>query len=84
MVGLLPSGEQPALISLAITRELELVAGARPEVECHVLPARGTSARDDSLTAFRDTSGVTRRIEATYDATRAYLAEHDVAATGTS
>lgn len=65
-------------------RELELVAGARPEVECHVLPARGTSARDDSWTAFRDTSGVTRRIEATYDATRDYLTEHDVAATGTS
>ena len=29
MVGLLPSGEQPALISLAITRELELVGSFR-------------------------------------------------------
>lgn len=29
MVGLLPSGEQPALISLAITRELELVGSYR-------------------------------------------------------
>ena len=29
MVGLLPSGEQPALISLAIVRELELVGSFR-------------------------------------------------------
>jgi L-idonate 5-dehydrogenase len=29
MVGLLPSGEQPALISLAITRELELAGSFR-------------------------------------------------------
>ncbi len=29
MVGLLPAGEQPALISLAITRELELVGSFR-------------------------------------------------------
>jgi L-idonate 5-dehydrogenase len=29
MLGLLPSGEQPALISLAITRELELVGSFR-------------------------------------------------------
>jgi len=29
MVGLLPSGEQPALLSLAITRELELVGSFR-------------------------------------------------------
>jgi len=29
MVGLLPSGEQPVLISLAITRELELVGSYR-------------------------------------------------------
>ncbi|GAA1792522.1 hypothetical protein GCM10009748_29200 [Agromyces lapidis] len=29
MVGLLPSGEQPALVSLAITRELELVGSFR-------------------------------------------------------
>jgi len=59
-------------------RELALVEVAGPDVECHVLPARGTSARDDSLTAFRDTSGVTRRIDATYAASRDYLAEHDV------
>lgn len=29
MVGLLPSGEQPALISLAITRELRLIGSFR-------------------------------------------------------
>jgi NTE family protein len=45
-------------------------------VECHVLPARGTSARDDTLLGSRDFSGVQERIDATYDATRAYLEEH--------
>ena len=45
-------------------------------VECHVLPARGTSARDDTLLGSRDFSGVQARIAATYDASRAYLAEH--------
>ncbi|MGV2854846.1 L-idonate 5-dehydrogenase [Glutamicibacter sp. AGC13] len=40
MVGLLPSGEQPALISLAITRELELVGSFRFNDEIdHVLAA---------------------------------------------
>jgi NTE family protein len=45
-------------------------------VECHVLPARGTSARDDTLLGTRDFSGVQERIDATYDASRAYLDEH--------
>jgi hypothetical protein len=40
-----------------------------------VLPAAG-SARDDSPLAYRDTSQVARRIEAAYDASRAYLEEH--------
>jgi NTE family protein len=40
----------------------------------HVLPARGTSARDDSLLAHRDFSKVKARIEASYDASRDYLA----------
>jgi NTE family protein len=54
-------------------RELaELPAG----VECHVLPVRGTSARDDTLLGGLDYSGVQKRIDATYDATRAYLEEH--------
>ena len=45
-------------------------------VECHVLPARGTSARDDTLLGSRDFSGVQDRIDATYDAARSYLDEH--------
>ena len=44
-------------------------------VEAHVLPAGGTSARDDSLLAHRDFGGVEARIEATYAASRAYLDE---------
>jgi NTE family protein len=43
-------------------------------VEVHVLPARGTSARDDSLLAHRDFSRVAGRIEASYEASRDYLA----------
>lgn len=42
-------------------------------VECHVLPARGTSSRDDSLFAYRDFGSVERRIEETYEASLAYL-----------
>ena len=42
-------------------------------VVAHVLPARGTSARDDSLRGHRDFSSVTHRIEATYEASLAYL-----------
>lgn len=45
-------------------------------VEAHVLPAGGTSARDDSLLAHRDFSTVQARIDATYDASRAYLDAH--------
>ncbi len=44
-------------------------------VECHVLPARGTSARDDTFLGTRDFASVQERIEATYDASRDYLAE---------
>jgi NTE family protein len=55
------------------TRELaELPAG----VEAHVLPARGTSTRDDSIRGTRDLSGVQQRIEATYAASVTYLDEH--------
>jgi NTE family protein len=42
-------------------------------VEAHVLPARGTSSRDDSLLAHRDFAGVQRRIDATYQASLEYL-----------
>jgi NTE family protein len=45
-----------------------------PGVTAHVLPARGTSARDDSLRAGRDFGGVQRRIDATYDASARFLA----------
>jgi NTE family protein len=55
------------------TREL---AEIPDDVEAHVLPAAGTSPRDDSMLAFRDFSSVQRRIDATYDASADYLAEH--------
>ena len=44
-----------------------------PEVEAHVLPAAGTSAKDDSVFAYRDFSTVQERIDATYDASVEYL-----------
>ncbi|SDC44114.1 patatin-like phospholipase family protein [Nocardioides lianchengensis] len=51
-------------------RELdELPAG----VEAHVLPARGTSTRDDTFLGSKDFSTVQQRIDATYDACAAYL-----------
>jgi NTE family protein len=43
------------------------------DVEVHVLPARGTSPRDDSLLAHRDFSKVRNRIDASYEASRDYL-----------
>ncbi|GAB6984439.1 patatin-like phospholipase family protein [Nocardioides pyridinolyticus] len=49
----------------------ELPAG----VEAYVLPARGTSAKDDSLLGSRDFSGVQQRIDETYAASVAYLDE---------
>jgi NTE family protein len=47
-----------------------------PGIEAHVLPARGTSPRDDTLRGHRDFRTVQQRIDATYDASAAYLAEH--------
>lgn len=55
-------------------RELEELP---PGVEAHVLPARGTSARDDSLFGSKDFSTVQVRIDATYDACVSYLDELD-------
>ncbi len=46
------------------------------DVEVHVLPTGGGSAKDDSLRAFRDFSKVEERIHAAYDASRVYLQEH--------
>ena len=54
-------------------RELEEVAARHPDVDAHVLPAAGTSARDDSIFAYRDFSRVQAKIDATYDASLAYL-----------
>jgi NTE family protein len=42
-------------------------------VEAHVLPARGTSEKDDSLFAHRDFSGIQDRIDASYRASADYL-----------
>jgi NTE family protein len=42
-------------------------------VTAHVLPTGGGSPKDDSLLAYRDFGAVLRRIEAAYDASRAYL-----------
>ena len=54
-------------------RELEELPD---DVEAYVLPARGTSGRDDSLLGSRDFSGVQARIDETYAASVQYLDEH--------
>ncbi len=46
------------------------------DVVAHVLPARGTSPRDDRIRGHRDFTSVGGRIEETYRATVAYLDEH--------
>ena len=66
-----------ARVSFEIARRhrfMREMAELPASVEAHVLPARGTTAKDDSLLAHRDFSGVEARIEATYDASREYLA----------
>jgi NTE family protein len=45
-------------------------------VEAHVLPAGGTSPRDDSMLAHRDFTSVQQRIDRSYEASTAYLDEH--------
>ena len=46
-------------------------------VEAHVLPARGTSGKDDGVLGVQmDFSGVQERIDLTHEATAAYLDEH--------
>jgi NTE family protein len=54
-------------------RELEELPAS---VEAHVLPARGTSGRDDTLLGNRDLSGVQQRIDETYAASVEYLDDH--------
>jgi NTE family protein len=68
---------QVARVSFEIARRHRFareLAEVPDDVEVHVLPARGTSARDDSLLAHRDFSAVRARIDASYEASRDYLA----------
>ncbi len=65
-----------ARVSFEIARRHRFVrelAELPDDVECHVLPARGTSERDDTLRAMRGFASVRRRIDETYDASVAYL-----------
>lgn len=67
---------QVARVSFEIARRHRFareLAEVPDDVEVHVLPARGTSARDDSLLAHRDFSKVRTRIDASYEASRDYL-----------
>ena len=65
-----------ARVSFEIARRHRFVRelAELPEgVQAHVLPARGTSSRDDTLFGSRDFSGVQQRIDETYDAAAEYL-----------
>ncbi len=65
-----------ARVSFEIARRhrfLRELAELPAHVECHVLPARGTSDRDDTIWAARDFGSVQRRIDETYEASVAYL-----------
>ncbi|QCX26119.1 patatin-like phospholipase family protein [Nocardioides jishulii] len=65
-----------ARVSFEIARRHRFVrelAELPDHVEAHVLPAAGTSARDDSLLAYRDFSSVEDKIEATYLASMLHL-----------
>ena len=67
-----------ARVSFEVARRhrfLREMAAIPDGVEAHVLPAAGTSARDDSVRGHRDFAGVQHRIDATYDAARRYLDE---------
>ena len=68
-----------ARVSFEIARRHRFVremAELPAEVEAHVLPAGGTSSRDDTLLGSRDFSSVQQRIDETYEASVAYLEEH--------
>lgn len=52
------------------------LAGLPDQVTCHVLPARGTSPKDDTIRAARDFGSVQERIDRTYEAAVEYLREH--------
>ncbi len=68
-----------ARVSFEIARRHRFVRelAALPDgVTAHVLPAAGTSPKDDSLLAHRDFASVERRIEQTYAAARDHLRTH--------
>lgn len=68
-----------ARVSFEIARRHRFVremAALPAEVEAHVLPAAGTSARDDSLLAHRDFASIEARIDSTYEAVVDYLDRH--------
>lgn len=68
-----------ARVSFEIARRHRFVrelAELPPAVEAHVLPAAGTSTKDDSVFAHRDFSKVARKIDATYAACCDYLDDH--------
>jgi len=67
-----------ARVSFEIARRHRFVremAELPDRVQAHVLPAGG-SEKDDSPTAFRDTSLVAGRIETAYEQSMAYLENH--------
>ncbi|KZX19782.1 Sorbitol dehydrogenase [Rathayibacter tanaceti] len=73
MVGLLPSGEQPALISLAITRELRLIGSFRfvDEIdEVLAALADGTLAVEPVVTQVLPLDRALEAFELARDATR--------------
>lgn len=51
------------------------MASLPPGVSAHVLPSGGSTPKDDSLLSYRDFSAVSRRIDAAYVASRAFLAD---------
>ena len=68
-----------ARVSFEIARRHRFVremADLPPHVTAHVLPARGTSAKDDTLLGTRDFGTVQERIDLTYAAARGYLDDH--------
>jgi len=54
-------------------RELEELPDG---VAAYVLPARGTSTKDDTLLGSRDFASVQERIDLTFEASMEYLEEH--------
>jgi NTE family protein len=67
---------QVARVSFEIARRHRFareMGALPPGVRAYVLPAGGTSARDDSMLAHRDFSSVRARIERSYDASMEFL-----------